>query len=144
MKAKIRYIELKSGFSDNGPAWIGKVKFSKTGRTVYFNDKAFRKYVGTGNIGGKGNYYDVETQEEYWISGVKKDGTDRHWAGGGTVLIGENILSDYLKEIGCTALSSNYQAVNIPEIYPVKRINEFDNKGISKQMVWGKRITEDE
>jgi len=42
MKTEIRYIELKTG-NDNGPAWIGKVKLSKTGRTIYFNDKAFRK-----------------------------------------------------------------------------------------------------
>ncbi len=33
----LRYIELKSGYSDNGPAWIGYVTPSKTGRTIYFN-----------------------------------------------------------------------------------------------------------
>ena len=33
----IRYIELKTGFSDRGPAWIGKVVFSKSGQTIYFN-----------------------------------------------------------------------------------------------------------
>ncbi|MFL9838337.1 hypothetical protein ABS768_12550 [Flavobacterium sp. ST-75] len=42
MKPQIKYIELKSGYSDNGPAWIGLVTFSKTGRTVYFNGKAFK------------------------------------------------------------------------------------------------------
>jgi hypothetical protein len=36
MKDRIMYVELKSGFSDDGPAWIGKVKFSKSGQTVYF------------------------------------------------------------------------------------------------------------
>jgi hypothetical protein len=30
------YIELKTGYQDNGPAWIGRVKFSKTGQTIYF------------------------------------------------------------------------------------------------------------
>jgi hypothetical protein len=29
----LRYIELKSGYSDNGPAWIAYVMESKTGRT---------------------------------------------------------------------------------------------------------------
>ena len=29
------YIELKSGHYNTGPAWIGRVAFSKTGRTIY-------------------------------------------------------------------------------------------------------------
>jgi hypothetical protein len=32
----LKYIELKSGYSnDDGPAWIGYVTPSKTGRTLY-------------------------------------------------------------------------------------------------------------
>ncbi len=31
-----KFIELKSGYSDNGPAWIAHVKQSKSRRTVYF------------------------------------------------------------------------------------------------------------
>jgi len=27
------YIELKTGYQDNGPAWIGRVEFSQSGRT---------------------------------------------------------------------------------------------------------------
>ena len=145
MKAEIRYIELKTGYNDNGPAWIGKVELSKTGKTIYFNDKAFRKYVGVGNVGGAGNYYDVETQEEYWISCVKKDGSDRHWAGSGKIIICKNIVSDYLEEIGQTKLKPNFQIVDIPETYPIERIKEFDNKeGCNKQMIWKKRVNEDE
>ena len=34
----IKYIELKTGYNDDGPAWIGNVKESKSGKTVYFND----------------------------------------------------------------------------------------------------------
>lgn len=33
----IMYIELKTGYSDDGPAWIGYVKTSKTKKTIYFN-----------------------------------------------------------------------------------------------------------
>lgn len=127
MAIEIRYIELKNGYSDNGPAWIGKVKLSKTGKTIYFNNKAFRKNVGTGNIGGKENYYDVETKDSYWISCVKKDGTDRHWAGAGKIMIGKNIVSDYLKEIGRAKLYSNMEIIDIPEIYPIERIRNLDN-----------------
>ena len=34
----LMYIELKTGYSDDGPAWIGYVKTSKTKKTIYFND----------------------------------------------------------------------------------------------------------
>ena len=54
----IRYIELKTGYNDDGPAWIGNVKESKSGQTVYFNNHAFKKYNCT-----RGNYVDVETGE---------------------------------------------------------------------------------
>ena len=60
----LMYIELKTGYSDDGPAWIGYVKTSKTKKTIYFNDCAFQKYNG-----GCSNYVDIETGDEYWISG---------------------------------------------------------------------------
>ena len=68
------YIERKMG-SDTGPARIGRVSFSKTGRTLYYGGKSFQSQRGSGIYG---NYVDVETGEEYWISGCKKDGADRH------------------------------------------------------------------
>ena len=42
----LMYIELKTGYSDDGPAWIGYVKTSQTKKTIYFNDHAFQKYNG--------------------------------------------------------------------------------------------------
>ena len=38
MAHDLMYIELKTGYSDDGPAWIGYVKASKSGKTLYFND----------------------------------------------------------------------------------------------------------
>jgi hypothetical protein len=72
---RIMYIEFKSGHGDRGPARIGRVTFSKTGRTIYYGDK---KFLAIGGSGINGNYIDVNTNTEYWISGPKKDGTDRH------------------------------------------------------------------
>ena len=43
----------------------------------------------------KGNYVDVDTGEEYWISGVKKDQKDRHWAGAGPVEIDDDVKDEY-------------------------------------------------
>jgi len=70
------YIEHKPrGAGDSGPARIGRIRFSKRGRTLYYGDKAFQSLKGMG-IGG--NYAELATGEEYWISGPKKDGADRH------------------------------------------------------------------
>jgi hypothetical protein len=73
------YIELKShpgGHNDNGPAWITRIIFSKSGKSIYFHGKLLKR-----GSSGCSNYYDSETGEEYWVSGPKKDGTDRYpWA----------------------------------------------------------------
>ena len=124
VKNEIRYIELKTGYSDDGPAWIGKVKLSKSGNTIYFNNQAFRKHQGIA-----GNYYDVETQEEYWISGIKKDGFDRHWAGHGKVVMDRDIVMDYLAITGRKTIDQGrYEIVDIPVAYPIDRINELENR----------------
>ena len=90
------YIELKSGVGDRGPARIGRVSFSASGKTIYYQGRAFQSCKGQG-MGA--NYFDVETGDEYWISGPKKNGEDRHWAGGGAVEIDEDIADEYWAEI---------------------------------------------
>jgi hypothetical protein len=103
----LRYVELKSGHADNGPAWIGYVTASKTGRTLYFNGRGLMKLKGQrrGSMGG--NYVDMETGESFWVSGVKKNGEDRHWAGSGKVLIEAGAVSEYLKTIGAKNLDGS-------------------------------------
>jgi hypothetical protein len=95
-KTRIMYIELKEGHGDRGPARIGRVRFSHTGRTLYYGDKEFRSCGGQGIAG---NYRDVRTGEEYWISGPKKNGQDRHWAGSGRVEIDPDVAEEYWKDI---------------------------------------------
>jgi len=90
----LRYIELKSGYSDDGPAWIGRVQLSRSGRTVYFDGKALKRGQGI-----SGNHFDLLTGEEYWISCIKKKGQDRHWAGGGKITIEAAVVDEYLKII---------------------------------------------
>ena len=90
---------------------------------VYFNDHAFQRHSGEYS-----NYIDVETQEEYWISGVKKNGEDRHWAGGGIITIDEKAVDLYLSITGMKELpKSRYRIKNIPEAFPVERINALLN-----------------
>lgn len=122
MKSEIKYIELKTGFSDDGPAWIGLVSYSKSGKTIYFNGKAFQK------SGSKGNYYDIETGDEYWISGVKKDMTDRHSCGNGKIFVEKRILNDYLMIINIKELNENkYELCIVNEETPIFRIHEIEN-----------------
>jgi hypothetical protein len=72
-KTRIMYIENKAQ-SLNGPAWIGRVTFSKSGRSLTYRGREFARLSGRGF---KANYFDVATGEHYWISGPRKDGLDR-------------------------------------------------------------------
>ena len=80
MKPRIMFIELKThggGHDDNGPAWISRVRFSKTGKMVYWRDKKLQRRQRI-----CGNHVDAETGDAYWISGPKRNGEDRYpWAG---------------------------------------------------------------
>ena len=53
----LKFIELKSGYNDNGPAWIARVKLSKSGRTIYFDGRALKQ----GGRGAPGNFFDRAT-----------------------------------------------------------------------------------
>ncbi|WP_041855404.1 hypothetical protein [Candidatus Korobacter versatilis] len=124
----LRYIELKSGHSDNGPAWIGYVTSSKTGRTLYFNGRGLMKLKGQRRGNSGGNYVDMETGESFWVSGVKKNGQDRHWAGSGKVLVEAAALADYLKAIGTTTLDrSRCEVTETIQATDIKRLSELAN-----------------
>jgi hypothetical protein len=103
----LRYIELKTGHSDNGPAWIGYVTQSKSGRTLYFNGRGLMKLKGQQRGESGGNYIDMETGESFWVSGVKKNGQDRHWAGSGKVLVEAAAVSDYLDTVKAGTLDTS-------------------------------------
>ena len=128
MKSEIIYVELKTGYNDNGPAWIGRGSFNRTGQTVYFNGKAFKKGKGIA-----GNHFDLQTGDEYWISGVKKKGGDRHWAGAGPIQIDESIVNDYLDLRDLVSLpKSEYIIVHLDNT-PAKALSkELENQSASE------------
>ena len=95
MKSRIMYIENKSAGLAGGEARIGRVTFSKSGSTIYYWEKAFRSLKG----GYKSNYYDIETDEQYWISGPRKDGRDRLYGERVAVAIDDDTLEEYWTEI---------------------------------------------
>jgi len=85
------YIEEKPD-GIRGPARIGRVRTSKTGKTLYYDGKTFESLKGAG---GKANYFDVETGDAYWISGCRRDGADRLYNEADPVYIDDDVRDEY-------------------------------------------------
>jgi|SRR6478672_12209420 hypothetical protein len=92
---RIMYVECKAS-GDRGRARICRVRFSKSGRTLYLGGLELQSCRGSGI---RGNYFDAKTGIEYWVSGPKKTGEDRHWAGGGVVRIDADVVDEYWRNI---------------------------------------------
>jgi len=122
----LRYVELKTGYSDNGPAWIGRVWTSRSGRTVYFNGKALKR----SRSQGSGSHFDIESGESYWISEVKKNGEDRHSCGSGKVAIETGVVEEYLELIGSRKLDKSrlYVVADLEAPDPAK-FHDLENDG---------------
>lgn len=127
MKDRLMYVELKTGYSDNGPAWIGLASFSRTGETIYFNGLSFLK----GGRGNEGNYLERFSGDYYWISGVKKDGKDRHWAGGGKIKIDKIVVSEYMELTNLSKLPHNFEIVELNNDQPIHEFNEIENRKLN-------------
>lgn len=95
MKCRIMYIESKAG-GLTGSARIGRVTFSKTGATLYYAGKSFRSLKGDGF---KSNYYEIESGDEYWISGPRKNGEDGLYATNIRPEIDADVHDEYWSEI---------------------------------------------
>jgi hypothetical protein len=88
-KTPVMYIERKAG-ELTGSARIGRVSFSKTGLSVYYAGKQFQRLQGF-----KANYFEVESGEEYWISGPRRDGSDALYATNVPVQIDDDAREEY-------------------------------------------------
>jgi hypothetical protein len=93
MKPRIMYVEYK-GDGLSGRGWITRVSFSKSGSSVYF---CGRRLQTLGGAGFKANYRDVETGEQYWVSGPKRNGRDR--LDGGPVEVDEEVREEYRTQV---------------------------------------------
>lgn len=95
---RIMYMELQTwgGRTDIGPSRIGFLSFSQTGRTLYYRDHIFQRRHGDAS---GANYVDVDSGDEYWISGCKKNGQDRLSGSVGGVEIDEDIREEYWNTI---------------------------------------------
>jgi hypothetical protein len=90
---RIMYIENKTG-GLVGPARIGRVTFSKTMRSIHYDGKTLQKT----KSGFKDNFFDVDTGEEYWVSGPKKAGGDGLYGANGAA-IDEDVREEYWEKI---------------------------------------------
>ena len=72
---RLMYIENKDGDIDGADARIGWVTFSKSGRSIYYRGRTLRRSPGGGV---SGNFFDADSGEEFWVSGVKSRGSNQH------------------------------------------------------------------
>ena len=88
---RLMYVENQDRTTYGVRARIGWVEFSKSGRTIYYQGLMLQEGKGV-----RGNFFDVITGEEYWISDVKKRGDNPHSAKSGiTVEIDKDALTAY-------------------------------------------------
>src|ERR1035437_3828805 len=95
MQSRIMYIECK-GDELTGPARIGRVTYSKSGKSVYYQSRRFQTLKGNGF---KANFFDIDTGDEYWISGPKKNGRDRLYGEAISIEIDEDMRAEYWTKI---------------------------------------------
>jgi hypothetical protein len=87
------YIEYK-GAELAGPGRIGRVRFSDSGKSIYYKGKAFQSLKGRGY---KANYFEIKTGAYYWISGCKRSGGDTLYPG--KIEIDEDAREEYWLDI---------------------------------------------
>jgi hypothetical protein len=92
LSRRVMYVENKDGDIDGVSARIGWVSFSKTGKSVYYRGRTLSKANGI-----SGNFLDADSGDEYWISGIKKRGSNVHWAEAVNVEIDEDAQEEYLR-----------------------------------------------
>ena len=90
LQHRLMYLENKQGNGDI--ARIGWVTFSRTARTIYYRGRSFIRMKGGGI---SGNYLCEQSGEEFWISGIKKKGSNVHWAEKIDVVIDDDALDEY-------------------------------------------------
>ena len=91
MKPVIKYIEHKAAeHTDRASAWIARVWPSASGKTLYFNDMALKR-----GSGGDSTHFDLASGEQFWVTGVKKRGSNRHWGAGSPIRIERSLVEWY-------------------------------------------------
>jgi hypothetical protein len=109
LKTRIMYIEDKSS-GLVGNARIGRVSFSKTGKTLYYRGKSFQSLKGHGF---KANFVEVESGKQYWISGCKKNEEDRLYGERLPIYIDDDAREEYCIKIRKQPANRSIKGINI-------------------------------
>ncbi len=90
LRRRLMFVQLKTGFdADRGPSWICWVDFTKSWKTARFHGKELRRFRSA-----NANFVDVNTHENYWLSGPKRDQSDLRY-GPGKPIVDEDALEAY-------------------------------------------------
>lgn len=76
---RVMYLEQKTGIGA-GTAVIAEVSFNRTRKTLYYDGPTFGKvsFQRLKKGGIYGNHYCRQLNAEFWISGLKKRGSNQH------------------------------------------------------------------
>jgi hypothetical protein len=107
LKPQIMYIaQLGAENSETLWARIGRVSFSKTGRTLYYDGREL--------TGGHGDFADSEAGERFHIRPARSDGLDRSEGrkrGSFRVEIDEDVREEYWRDIRCEPARANERQI---------------------------------
>jgi len=89
-----------------GPARIGLVTYSKSGKSLTYRGRTFKSLSSTGF---KANFFDAESGDHFLISGPRKDGKDRLYPENALLVeVDEDIAEEYWRDIrGLQAASTS-------------------------------------
>ena len=87
------YLEDKDG-GVVGDGRIGRVAFSKSGKTLRYKDLEFQSLKGQGF---KANYFEINSGGWFWISGCRRDGNDVLYPG--VIEIDPDVQEEYWRVI---------------------------------------------
>ena len=97
----LKYVErIAEGAAHNGEAWIAHVRASRTKHVIYFNGRCLAQIA-------RGTYIDIESREMFWVTGVKKRGSNRHRFGSGKIGVQREAMEELLQHRGEQALDSH-------------------------------------
>src|SRR2546423_13747787 len=110
-RTEIMWIERKTD-GLVGPARIGRVAFSKSGRSLQYRDQRFESLK---RAGFKANYIEPATGDEFWISGCHKDGKDALYST--TVEIDDDVREEYWRKIRNKPEKGGISTIKVPGKY---------------------------
>lgn len=72
------------------------MEFTNTNRSCTYGEQTFRNLRGKS---GRANFYDVATEDKYWITSPRKNGSDRLPGSKISITVDEDVQEEYWLEI---------------------------------------------